>query len=652
MGFPSPRWWPWAGLLLLGGCLSPVREHVDQVVCNTAAQPVDVQPLPPADAAPLSTAPDKSGTRGLDPSVQPAGFQEPGTATEVPRRLTLSERLKIPAGLPGAHAPPIPALPRYNRENNQPREDAINRLYPDLPALGPEPTPAPGPNGHPLTLAELQALALANSPLIRQAAARVEAAEGAAKQAGAYPNPTVGYEADTAGTGATAGYQGVFFDQVIKTAGKLKLTEAAALIDVLNARLDYRKAQADLATQVRANYFQVLVGRESVRVSRELITLADSAYAIQVGQLRTGLVAPYEPLQLRVLALQARGVLITSRASYLANWKQLAATLGLPGLPLTKIAGNVDMPVPVYQYDAALARVLAGHTDVLEADNNIRKARFNLRLAQVTPIPDVNLHLVLQKDYTTPPFSIVDTVQVGLPVPLWDQNRGGIRQAQGNLLVNIEEPHRVRDDLTSRLADAFQRYEANRALVEYYRSQILPDQVRAYRGIYERHNIEPGSVSFGDIVTAQQTLATAITTYVTTLGALWQSVTDIAGLLQTSDLFQVGGASVPSECVAPIPDLAHVAPLPCEHPCSPLPDPALKNADPTWPPAVGPSGELLKLPAQERSAPSDRPPATPPEANRNALPLDRSRHSAGVPEAPEVVGVPEPPPAIPRAARQ
>ena len=38
---------------------------------------------------------------------------------------------------------------------------------------------------------------------------------------------------------------------------------------------------------------------------------------------------------------------------------QLAATLGLPGMPLTDLASGVSLPIPGYQYDKVLAYVLA-----------------------------------------------------------------------------------------------------------------------------------------------------------------------------------------------------------------------------------------------------------------------------------------------------
>jgi cobalt-zinc-cadmium efflux system outer membrane protein len=556
-------------LLLLGGCCYPVREYADQAVCELAARPLDLEPAPP---------PDQSAARG------------PGQPKAQPPK-GLPGRLEIPPELPGAGAPPIDLPDKTKPEE---RKQAIQRLYRPLPEVVPLPEPAPGPGGRPLTLADLQRLALSNSPLIRQAAADVEAAKGAAIQAGAYPNPTAGYEADQVGSSGTPGQQGGFVEQIIKTGGKLKLAQAAATMDLFNAQLAFRRAQKDLATQVRAGYFNVLVAQETLRVARALDRYTDVVYRVQVDQAVETLAAPYEPLQLRVLAVQARAAQVQALNGYTASWKQLAATLGLPALPPTQLAGRVDVPIPVYHWDQALARVLSTHTDVATAKNTVQRARYNLRLAEITPVPDVDLRVSVQKDYTGSPVLTQVGVQVGVPVPIWDRNKGGIIQAQGTLLRAVEEEHRVRDDLTSRLAEAFQRYESNRTLLRYYRDQILPDQVRAVRAIYLRHNEEPDRVSFGDIVTAQQTLVTTITTYVTTLGALWTAVVDVANLLQTDDLFQIGE----EEAVAPVPDLEHLLPPPCCHPCTPLPDPHLKQADPNWPPAV-PDAEERGLPAAE-----------------------------------------------------
>lgn len=400
-----------------------------------------------------------------------------------------------------------------------------------------------------MTLADLQRLAAVYSPAIKSAEAAVEAAKGAVTQAGAYPNPAFFFEQDTVGTGS-AGYEGFGIHQTIKTADKLKLQQAAAMMDYLNAKLALKRAYTDLSYQVRTNYFAVLVAWESVKINDALYHFTDEIYRVQVELVEGAQAAPYEPMQLRPLALQARFNLIQAQNQYLASWKQLAATLGLRDMPPTELAGRVDMPVPVFVYNDVLARVLANHTDVLTAANSIMKAKFNVQFAKVTPIPDVDLNILAQKDTTAPPNLIVHSLQVSVPVPVFDQNLGNIKQAEGQLVQASANHEQTRNTLTSSLADAYNRYETNRENVEIAMQQIR-DQVRAYRSLYERRQSLPGDVSFGDVVTAQQTLAGYIAGYVTALGAQWLAVCDMANLLQTDDLFQVG----PTHEVMPVPNI-------------------------------------------------------------------------------------------------
>src|SRR5260370_33464745 len=70
---------------------------------------------------------------------------------------------------------------------------------------------------------------------------------------------------------------------------------------------------------------------------------------------------------------------------------------------------------------------------------------------------------------------------------------------------------------------------------------------------------------FSDLVTAQQTLVTNVSTYLTTLGSLWSSVVSVADLLQTDDLFQLGQPRP----VPALPDLESLPPWPCCHECPP-----------------------------------------------------------------------------------
>jgi cobalt-zinc-cadmium efflux system outer membrane protein len=635
-----PRWPLALGLLVAAGCLYPVPARIDQDVCKLAQGPIDPEPPgpSPAPSAPMPATVAAEGT-----TVQQAEYQKPagtpsrplekGPPTIVEPRETPGLRAprifaeeagrnipEVPAGLLPTGQPPVlklipaPKTPDERAKN----AEALRKEFRPLPPLGLDPSPVPGPEGRPLTLSDLQHLALTTSPQVKQAQAAVEAARGAAFQAGLWPNPNVGFEVDTFGTTGGAGYAGAFVDQLIKTAGKLQLARAVATLDLRNAELALKRAQTDLITRVRTGYFQVLVARENIRISKTLAEFADKVYMVQLEQLRLGgIPAGYEPMYLRALALQTRGNLVQARNAYVSTWKQLAAAMGVVAMPLTELAGRVDMPAPVYDFDTVLRRVLAQHTDVLTAENSFQQARLNLQVARVQPVPDVDVRVLVQRDYTGPPFEVAPSVAVSMPMPVWNRNQGGIRQAQANVVQQSEEPHRVRSALTTTLTQAFERYQNNRVLLTYYRDMILPDLVRVYNGVYVRYVRQgeaAGGPSLSDVVVAQGNLAAAVATYIITLGAMWQAVIDVTDLLQTPDLFQING--VAAESPGCVPDLDQLAPLPCRHPCSPAP--GLYQAPPAAPwPQTAPNFATPRMPAADEArrrlqpAPLDNNPVTP-----------------------------------------
>jgi cobalt-zinc-cadmium efflux system outer membrane protein len=509
---------------LIGGCASWDRDN----------RPLPAVPnSPPAvvwKSAKASDNPDANQVRQATAlQVEPKGAPKP------PAPLPF----QFPSGLPGADTPPI-TLPSLKGLTPEERERKVRELFPALPPLPEEPKAELPPKGAPLTLAELQELALRQNPVIRRAAADVDVAYGNMVQAGLPPNPHVGYQADQIMPGHkptnNAGQQGAFIQQLFKTAGKLSLARAAAGMALANAEVALRRSRIDVVTQVRTAYFSVLVARETLRVSRTLAELADQVYGLQLKLLATGEFAGYEPLQLYAQAVYARNAHLQANNRHLAAWRQLAAALGTPDLPPQALGGGADAAVPAYEYESAIARVLAVHTDVLTAMNTILQYQYDLRLAQVTPYPDVQAGTAIQHDNAT--SNNQANVQVGIALPLFDRNQGNIRAARAQLARSHEDLRVRRNDLAGRLGEAFGRYRSSRSLVENYRERVLPNLSRAYRAIYQRYQQEHSAVGFAEIVVAQQQYTQALGAYLTALGDQWTAVVDLANLLQIDDIYQ------------------------------------------------------------------------------------------------------------------
>ena len=447
--------------------------------------------------------------------------------TERPKSL----RLTFPAELPGAASPTI-SLPVSDIDHPERKMAAINTLFP--PASIPKSLDVP--NDRVMTLEELEELALLNSPIIAQSLAAITMNQGTAIQAGIYPNPVFGYEADTVGSTFTRNYQGTYVAQTIKVAGKLPLARAAANMDLMNSQLAYERTRQQVLHDVRTGYFSVLVSQEAIRINEALVRFTNQVYAIMIERLKNGEQAGYELAQLRTLVKQAQTILVNSQNRYISSWKQLAAATGTPELPLALLEGRVDMPVPNLDYDTLLDRVLSVHPDLQASRNLEAQARLQLRLQRAIPIPDPTIAGAFQNDSTSPGFQRTSyNLNVSIPVPIFDRNQGNIRNALGKLEMNSRQYAVTTNQLTSQLAEAFERYQNGRFQSEYYRTQILPDLARAYRGVYDRHISNSDKVAFGDIIVAQQNLAGGVSIYITSLWTQWNAAVDLANLMQLSD---------------------------------------------------------------------------------------------------------------------
>jgi cobalt-zinc-cadmium efflux system outer membrane protein len=342
----------------------------------------------------------------------------------------------------------------------------------------------------------------------------------------------------------------------------MRLGVAASQRDLDNAVLALKRARNDLSTAVRNAYFTVLVDVETLEITRAIVQFSDEIYRLQVAYVQAAQpTAPYEPTALLAQTFINRLAYKQAIASYIYDWKALVATLGLPQLPLTQISGQVDRFIPYYDFDEVKAQVLHNHTDILTARNAVSKAQYLLKIQQNIPVfPNLDIRYALEKDFVLGPFGTYQTVTLGLPLPIWDQNKGNIIAAQGALLRASEEAHRVEVTLTNNLALAYEGYKNNLLAMEDYRRTILPNLVRYYRGIFARRQVDPNA-AFGDLVFAQQNLTTNVTSYIGILGSLWSSVVSVADFLQTDDLFQL---AKPKDLPA-LPDLSILPHWACDH---------------------------------------------------------------------------------------
>jgi cobalt-zinc-cadmium efflux system outer membrane protein len=386
--------------------------------------------------------------------------------------------------------------------------------------------------GDGLTLEALEQMALGGNPAVGQAAAQVRALRGKYVQVGLPPNPSVGYVASEVGNEGRAGQQGGFAGQDFITGGKLDKNRAIVAAEIDKAEQNLRAIRTRVLTDVRTSYYRALVAQQRVEWAGSLVKLTGEAVKASKDLLEADEIPQAGLLQTEVEQQAAEIILRNAENELSAAWHQLSAVLGDIELPPQELQGDAQLIPEALDWDATLARVTLESPEMAAAMAELSRSRRTLTRAYAEPIPDISTQLMVQYDNSTD--DTIGGVQVGIPLPLWNKNQGGIRQAQSEITVASQNIDRVALDLKNRLATTFRDYSNARSQAELYSTKILPRAKQTFDLV--RMGYSQGEAGYLDLLTAQRTYAQTNLAYLEALDALWQNHMKIDGLLLDNSL--------------------------------------------------------------------------------------------------------------------
>lgn len=383
-----------------------------------------------------------------------------------------------------------------------------------------------------MTLAELEALAERCNPTLALAAARVQAARAQQLQAGLYPNPVVGYIGSEIGNEGRAGQQGGFVSQEVVTAGKLHLNRAVASQEIRQAEYTWAGQRFRVLTDVRRGFYEVLIAQRTVELAQQLVAISESAVKTSEELLKANEVTRADVLQARIEADSAKILLGKAQHRYAAAWRNLAAVIGDSSLQPTTLAGSLEDGIIQLTWDDALSRLLTESPELAAAEAGVARARAALRRECAGRIPNLDLQAGVQYDHATQ--DTFASVQVGVPIPIYNRNQGNISKAQAELAAAQEEVRRVRLALEQRLAAVFEQYASARQQVETYTRDIIPNAAESLKLVAAGYR--QGEFSYLMLLTSQRTYIQTNLAYLDALRELRSAMTLLEGNLLSNSL--------------------------------------------------------------------------------------------------------------------
>jgi outer membrane protein, heavy metal efflux system len=387
-----------------------------------------------------------------------------------------------------------------------------------------------------ITLDQLEQLALQNNPTSAAAAAGIDAARGRTRQAGALPNPVIGYSGEEIKTGDLdrRGEHGFFVEQTIPLGGKLRLTQ-----NVFQKTIEQADAIRDLQRlrilgSVRQAYYSVLLTERRIEVQERLAALASEAVGVTAQLFNVGAADRPDYLEIEIESRRLQLQLNRSRNERFALRAQLAALTGVRDVTDRPLAGSIDAAIPNLEREPAIRTLLEQSPELRAARADLERTRAVTARARRETFPDLflrggsNYNREHGED-TGRPIGWEGTLEAGVSVPLFNRNVGGIAAARADETRAQAEVTRLELALQSRAASQFADYLTALRAAETYRSEILPRAEEAYRLYLSRYR--EMAAAYPQVLVAQRTFFEMSTEYLESLNEAWRAALQLQGFL-------------------------------------------------------------------------------------------------------------------------
>jgi outer membrane protein, heavy metal efflux system len=402
-----------------------------------------------------------------------------------------------------------------------------------------------------LTVEKLQAMALQNNPTLAQAAANIRAAEGRGRQAGLYPNPTVGYQGEEIRGGSfNGGEQGFFVQQDVVMGGKLGFNRNIVEQERKQAETEADEQKLRVLTNVRMAYIQALAAQETVELRQNLNKLAQDASDTSRQLSNVGQADAPDVLESEVESEQAALGVTMAEQQQRRIWSELTSVVGSPHLPLTRLAGNLEQ-TPTLNADELVENIVNDSPVVKIANLGIQRAEAALRRAKRESIPDLRFRGGLEQnrelsESTRRPVGWQGFAEVGVQIPIFNRNQGGVISSKADLERSHREVERVKLVLRERAARIVQTYAVSQTAVECYKTQMIPRAQKAYEMYMSKYR--DMASAYPQVLIAQRTLMQLKVSYVNALENFATSSLELQSFLLADGLeapSQPGGTDQP-----------------------------------------------------------------------------------------------------------
>ena len=392
----------------------------------------------------------------------------------------------------------------------------------------------------PMALSDFETLADANNPTLKQANALVRRSQEQARQAGLYPNPSVGYQGEQIRGGSYGGgEQGGFVQQTVVLGGKLGLRRGIYEQQNRSDQIGVEEQTYRVHGDVKQAFYDALTAQAIVQLRQRLLGVSLDAVETVHQLANVGQADAPDILQTEVETEQAKVDYVTAQRQYLQAFRTLSALAGKGNLAVSPLQGELEK-TPDLNAEQIVDSIVADSPTIKRAQQEAAVAQARLKDAKRESVPDLQLRAGEQyngehvRENPTKAAGAQSFASAGINIPLWNRNQGNVGAAKAEIERAEQDVARAQLSLRQQAAPLAQSYLSAQFEADRYKAQLIPRATRAYELYLKKY--QNMAQAYPQVLVSQRTLFQLQISYLMALHDVWRSAIALQNYTLTGGL--------------------------------------------------------------------------------------------------------------------
>ena len=357
---------------------------------------------------------------------------------------------------------------------------------------------------------ELIEIALENNPSLSSAISSIDIAKGDLRAEKAYPNPELEFTAARGKSredGSTKPEFGIAVTQPVEWPLKRLYRGKAAEEKVKVSELERDAVQAELIFTTKQLFYSILLAKQDLEIAKENLDTSRTLLSIIERRVELGESRELDLIKAKVETLKSERELIRAESDLAAVKAILNRFLGGSLEKSFDVEGELTPPSTISGIDEIAEKAENSNPQLKAQKTEVKRAGFLILEQKHLIVPDIFLQGFYDKELDKTDLG----GGIGISVPFWYQNQGGIQSARAGERKAASDLKLLEIETGNRLDDEYKNYKIAFEQSKIFSGELLNQAKRSLE--IAEFSYEQGETELLDVLDALRTYRDTLREY-------------------------------------------------------------------------------------------------------------------------------------------